>query len=221
MKNADFARRHLRAKAIPALLAALMFGAGLAGADDRFSPDPSLLKKAKKDVMDYYLLLPPGYLSLEGHPLDFSGSADARRGSVAVKDLRNGFLRIQGAWEGWMEIALFRRPDGGDIIAVFTASCGPVCSIEKRFLELKGGAWADVTKKIFPEIASEKMNAVFEKKMKGKQYDKEAMAVNYRLPRYGTTIRIIVDPSVYEGSGEVPLFNMEWRNGIFVVKEAP
>ena len=164
MRNANFASRHLRVKAIPALLAALILSAAFARADDRFSPDPSLLKKAKKDVMDYYLLLPPEYLSLEGHPLDFSRSADARRGAIAVKDLRNGFLRMQGAWEGWMEMALFRRPDGSDIIAVFTASCGPVCSTERRFLELKGGAWADVTKKIFPEIAPERMNAVFKKR---------------------------------------------------------
>ncbi len=221
MKSAASKIRFFRPGAALALAAALVFGAAFARADDRFSPDPALLKKAKKNVMDYYLLLPPEYLSLEGHPLDFAGSVDTRRGAVAAKDIRNGFLRIQGAWEGWMEIALFRGTGGGDIIAVFTASCGPVCSTEKRFLELKGGAWADVTKKIFPEIAPERMKAVFEKKMKGKQYDKEAMAVNYRLPRYGTTIKIIVDPSVYEGSGEVPLFNIEWRNGGFVVKEAP
>lgn len=217
MKNADSVIHRFRPLAVCAFLMAV-FTASLA---EGFAQDPALLKKAKKDVMDYYLLLPPEYLSLGGYPLDFAGSAGARKAAVAVKDIRNGFLRIQGAWEGWMEIALFRRPDGSDIIAVFTASCGPVCSIEKRFLELKGGAWADVTKKIFPEIAPEKMNAVIEKKMKGKQYDKEAMAVNYRLPRIGTTIKVIVDPSVYEGPDEVLLFNIDWKNGGFVVREAP
>jgi len=219
MKNADPVIHRFRPLAVCALLAAV-FIASLALAEG-FALDPALLKKAKKDVMDYYLLLPPEYLSLGGHPLDIAGSTGARKAAVAVKDIRNGFLRIQGAWEGWMEIALFRRPDGSDIIAVFTASCGPGCSTEKRFLELKGGAWSEVTKKVFPEIAPERMNAVFEKKMKGRRYDKEIMAVNYRLPRLGTTIKVVVDPSVYEGPGEVLLFNIDWKNGGFVVREAP
>ncbi|MEW6209666.1 MAG: hypothetical protein AB1631_14960 [Acidobacteriota bacterium] len=43
-----------------------------------------------RDVLDYYLLLPDRYLTL-------GGGAQERDAAIKIRDIKNGYLRIEGA----------------------------------------------------------------------------------------------------------------------------
>ena len=79
-------------------------------------------QKQPRDVVDYYLLLPDRYLLL-------SGGAQERDAAIKIRDIKNGYLRIEGAWKGYTEIALFRNPDQSAMIAVSNAKAmkGFIC----------------------------------------------------------------------------------------------
>ena len=90
------------------------------------------VKNNPQTVTDYYLLLPADNLPI-------LESVKSRRSIIKTEDAKNGYLRLEGAWEGWAEIALFRKSNREVVIAVEEVGCGPECSGAAQFLSYKNG----------------------------------------------------------------------------------
>jgi hypothetical protein len=141
--------------------------------------------KRPRTVVDYYMLLPGSYFDIDRRSL-------LKRGVV---DVKNGYLRPGHDGAQWgLEICLFKRPDGVDLIAVN--------GIEPpddgwtpwiHFLTYRNGRWVDVTKSTLPRQFSKKLG--------------------YELPRYGTTIKVVTQ------AGKL-VYDLVWGNGRFSVKAA-
>src|SRR5947208_19871 len=100
-----------------------------------------------KTVTDFYLTLPGGINGIEGtqdsqlrgFEDDFFFYANERNEStsairtyrkslIKIEDLKNGYLRLESnEWKGWVEIALFKKADGSDLIAISQVACGNGC----------------------------------------------------------------------------------------------
>jgi hypothetical protein len=140
-----------------------------------------------KTVVDYYMSIPDEYLSRDMLP-------DRKKG-ISIEDVKNGYLKITGPWEGFAEIALFKKSNGDYLIGLTVANCGPGCEQEIHFLENNGGKWTDKTKEVLPTISNSTLEGEYKKKKSAgdPQTLSEAPAL-YMLPRYGTTIQIVAQP---------------------------
>ena len=140
-----------------------------------------------KTVTDFYLALPDNLSDIAGasrsdlpnfegslvfSPSEKSRSQSAsdkfRKSLIKVEDVKNGYLYLEGMWEGWAEIALFRKADGTYLVAVSQVGCGPGCAGDLMFLAYEKGRWTNVTRRVFPAASS------------GDYY--------FKLPRAGTTV---------------------------------
>lgn len=176
-------------------------------------------QKQPLTVTDFYLALPTSFNAvkdLDNSPFldgfffdDFYENAantsvaaitKRRKSWIKIEDLRNGYLRLEGAWEGWVEVALFKRSDGTYIVALSQVSCGPGCSGDVMFLTYKKGTWTNVTKKVFPVSPSSDEGY-------------------FKLPRVGTTIKLHggEDCGVDEDcQNRQKLAEFKWNNERFV-----
>jgi hypothetical protein len=153
-------------------------------------------KKDSKNVLDYYQLLPSNVLEKEGT-------------KVIVKDTSNGYLKIEGAFDGYIEVALFRRKDGTAVLLIGTTYCGPVCGTDLEAKEYKKGTWFDLADKILPKLTEDRVRAKFRKDRKDPQA--EMISYIYELPRNGTVIKINDDES-----GDL-IYKLAWKNNKFVI----
>lgn len=162
-----------------------------------------------RDVVDYYLLLPARYLTL-------GGGAQERDTAIKIRDIKNGYLRIEGAWKGYTEIALFRNPDGSALIGVSNVSFGPGPDQRIYFLSYDGKTWIDKTKEVFARAPQSQIAAMYKKKKsrEDKDYGQDVPHL-YRLPRLGTTIKVVTTPGFTEV--EITLAELNWENGRFEI----
>jgi hypothetical protein len=143
-------------------------------------------------VTDYYLALPGGVYGIKGtQDSEIHGFEDDflfysnernesqlairkyRRSLIKIEDIKNGYLRLESSkWEGWVEVALFKKADGNYLIAISQVECGPGCGGDLLFLTYNKGTWANVTKRVFPSNSSSDEGY-------------------FKLPRVGTTIELI------------------------------
>jgi len=191
-----------------AFLKAFLLLAGLIGWGlGAFALTPALPREQPADVMDYLRLLPAEYLFPEGVSLD-------REEAVRVKDVPNGYLRLEGTWEGFTEVALFRKADGSALIGVIRSECGPGCQQQVRFLEWGGAAWRDLTGEVLPEVTPAMLAAAYgAKKGPGDENFGQDVPAVYVLPRRGTTVRIQVQPEF--SRREITLFELKWTRRRF------
>ncbi len=115
----------------------------------------------KKDVVDYFLLLPEEALnwSVDSRKtaLNRKPAAEGQCGFVDI-DRANGYLyfKCPGLSGGSaLEIALWTEPGKPDIIGVNSMTCGQgSCYMDHiRFFEFRNNAFTDVTKSVFPGIS--------------------------------------------------------------------
>jgi hypothetical protein len=167
------------------------------------------LQKQPRDVVDYYLLLPDRYLLL-------GGGAQERDAAIKIRDIKNGYLRIEGAWKGYTEIALFRNPDLSALIAVSNVSFSPGPDQKIYFLFYDGKTWLDKTNGVFTRVPQSQIAAVYKKKKSqvDDDYGNEVPHL-YRLPRVGTTIEVVTPPGF--ASVEIILAELRWVNGKFEI----
>jgi hypothetical protein len=147
--------------------------------------------KEPKTVTDFYLALPNKISAIAGsehfegeyfaHGFAFDSDAEKlsgaalakhRRSQIKTEDTANGYLRIEGRWEGWIEIAIFRKADNNYIVAVSEVGCGPGCQGNLVFLSYSKGRWTNVTEQVFPA-------------------DPFSFDGYFALPRTGTTIKLL------------------------------
>jgi hypothetical protein len=166
----------------------------------------SVARPKPMTILDYYLLLPQKYLKHAG-----GDSAEERSAALYVKDVETGYLQArQPGGEFYSALALFKRPDGGDLVAVENRECARGCNEEFYLLAHEDGQWVDVTAKTLPAVEPEELRATLGKQFKMREgFEPRVM---HRLAGGGAGI----DVSEY-WSG-VGLGRLEWVGGEFVFK---
>lgn len=102
-----------------------------------------------KNVTDFYRAMPTDIYSTDFEDNKITGKAalaKPRKSLIKIEDVKNGYLKFEGAWEGWAEIALFEKKDGSYLIAHAESGCGPPCAGFIKFFTYRSGKWTDVTK---------------------------------------------------------------------------
>ena len=129
---------------------------------------------------------------------------------IKIEDVKSGYLRLEGGWEGWGEFALFKKTDGSYLIALTKVECGPACTGTLSFHEYRDGNWSDVTGPIFQAPDNDE---VIEAAKKARLSD-TSPNMYYALPRKGTTITMRC--SMCKGENDMTLFSYYWNSSKFV-----
>lgn len=171
-----------------------------------FSTAVSAQKKDKRNVADYYMMLP-------GNALEDKAS----KGKTIVRDLKNGYLKIEGAFEGYIEVALFRKKNGSAMLLVGATACGPVCDTEISGYEMSGDELVDVTEKVIPFLSTEDAADIYNRKKNAEDEDAEDAPVPlvYGLPRYGRIIKVKADKTF--APSNITLYELHFKNDKFVI----
>jgi hypothetical protein len=163
-----------------------------------------------KTVTDYFMLMTADMLpALEG--------VKNRRSLIKVEDVNNGYLRLEGGWEGWAEVALFRKKNGTVVIVIEHVGCGPACMGGASFFEYRGGKWIDVDDGVMPELMNEDILAAYNRiKTRGDEpHTLDELPYTYWiLPRRGTSLRIAIGDES-PSNGKV-LMTYDWNGERFV-----
>lgn len=149
----------------------------------------------KENVLTYfYKLYPLG----SGKPVD--------QMSFQEKDIKNGYLQVTGAMEGYYIFALFRGPKAHWLIQQ-GSECGPACNQNFKAYKFVNGK-LETTKKfesLYPKDQVDKHVAKLIKKLPKGPTD-EDLQVWLRLPKTGTSIDILIleqNPGHVSGKSQV------------------
>jgi len=155
-------------------------------------------------VLDYYLAMPRKYLKYA-----VGDSPQARQAALYVHDVENGYLQAREPdGEFYSAVALYRRPDASDLIAVENRQCeSGGCTEEFYLLTHTEGEWADVTGKMLPALSDEEVSGVLGQRLKPREGFRPRLL--HRLSGGGASI----DVSEY-WSG-VTLGELQWLGGEF------
>lgn len=138
-----------------------------------------------KTVKDFYLLMPEKYNGYSREERE-----EALDSTETFVDIKNGYIGSQiGQLGERFQAAIFKRPDGGYILA-YNEDGDPSVDVATKFYLLKyeNGAWSDVTTELLPVSVN-------------KNY-------HYDLPNTGTTIKV----TTAKGA---KLYSLAWKNGKF------
>ncbi|MBL8182376.1 MAG: hypothetical protein JNL64_12285 [Blastocatellia bacterium] len=147
-----------------------------------------------RTVTDYFLAMPNDVYSTDASGTKLTTKAAItkyRRSLIKIEDIKNGFIRLEGSWEGWADIALFKKKDGSYLVAHAETGCGPACSGFVKFYTVNAGIWTDVTGSVFKELTDVDAAKAFNRR---KSEEDETASVDdfnfyYILPREGRTIK--------------------------------
>ncbi len=176
-----------------------------------------------KTVTDYFLAMPDNVYSttLEGKKVTGKPAlTKLRKSMIKIEDIKNGYLKLEGAWEGWAEIALFRKNDWSYIIAQAENGCGPACDGFVKFWTYKSGKWTEITAQIFPEISQKTAAKAFNAKKPANEEsaDENGFPFYYLLPRQGRTLKIACNECTQSGAEDFVFLEYEWNGSKFVKK---
>ncbi len=178
-----------------------------------------------KTVTDYYLAMPDSVYSSKVDGSKVKGKAALtkfRKSLIEIEDIKNGYLKIEGTWEGWAEIALFKKTDGSYIIAQAESGCGPVCDGSVKFWTYNNGKWTDVTKSVFTQPTGKEVAKQFNaiKPESDEAADESGMPFYYNLPRQGRVMIVACNEcsQVPDGVADFTIFKYEWNGTKFVKK---
>ena len=162
-----------------------------------------------KSILDYYLLLPHKYLNYLK-----ADSRSVREAALKIKDVDGGFLKSgQAADEVSTSLALFKKSDGSDVIAVENRSCPSGCSSSLNLLSYANDQWTDVTKDLLPAIEESKIRALL------RQQYTNAPVEQIRQPRLIHTLRKDGRSiEVNEHWTGMVLGEFEWANDAFIFR---
>ena len=182
------------------LLLFLLTGAILAQVPDDRRP---------KSILDYYFLLPHkyvAYLTADSRPV--------REAAIQTRDLHGGFLKSGLVTdEISTALALFKKSDGSDLIAVENRSCPSACSSNLNLLSYANGQWADVTDDLLPAIDGSKIQALLQRQYSGRPNEP------WRQPQLIYTLRKNRGSiEVNEHWSGMVLGEFEWANDAFIFK---
>ncbi len=173
-----------------------------------------------KTVTDYFLAMPNNLYSTNIEGKKFTSKAAItkhRKSLIKIEDIKNGYLKLEGPWEGWAEIALFKKSDGSYIVGHVETGCGPVCGGSINFYSYKAGKWTDVTKKVLPEISEKDVVTAYNSKIAEgieKAVEDKGMTTYFVLPRNGKIMKLECNECDLESS----IMELEWNGNKFVKK---
>lgn len=163
---------------------------------------------SEKNVLDYFFeVYPKG----SGRPVSEMSFED--------KDIKNGYLKITGAMEGYFLFVLFRGTDA-DWILEQGSECGPECSQDFKVYKFVGGKLKGQIpfERLYPKKKVEAhLDSLMLKLPKGSTGgDLQSWL---RLPRTGTSIEILIleqNPGHVSGSaGVYRAGHLEWVGSEF------
>lgn len=165
-----------------------------------------------KTVTDFFYLLPEKHFApFEDGNGKKPSLIDFRKSIIKIGDIKNGYLRLESyQWEGWAEVAIFKKKNGKYVVLVVENSCGPVCGSEVTAYSRDNGTWADVTTQVLPKISDANLNAAY-KRHRTSSNDEPGLV--YELPRIGKTIKVRTD-----GGQDIIFFELTWNGSKFSLK---
>ena len=183
-----------------------LLGAGAIAAEKK-KPQPDVSPYRPKNVLEYYRLIPDEIFPATHVP--------DRDKAIVVKDIPNGYLRIEGEWEGFGEVALFRLQDPRRaLIGVTRADCGPECTQIVRFMEYFADQWIDRTMAVLPEVSPAEITERYRKRKAPSDPDwGDEVPTLLLLPRRGTTLKLVVQPEFVKK--EIVLFTFTFDRAQF------
>lgn len=187
----------------------------------------SIFAQTPKTVTDYFLAMPTDVYStdIEGNKIKGKAALTKHRKSlIKVEDKKNGYLRLEGAWEGWAEIALFKKKDGSYLIAQAESGCGPACEGFIKFFTYKAGKFTDVTSKVFPDLTEDQIIDAFA--ARDIDTEEDGTSHYFLLPQIGTTIKMAcnvcetsADSDEVSEESDITLMEFTWNGEKFSVKK--
>ena len=162
-----------------------------------------------KSILDYYFLLPQKYLAYLT-----ADSRSVREAAIQIKDLDGGFLKAGLATdEVSTALALFKKSDGSDLIAVENRSCPAACSSSLNLLSYANDQWSNATQELLPAIDESKIQALLQRQYMSRPNEpiRQSQLI-YTLRKQGETIE------VYEHWSGMVLGEFEWANDAFTFK---
>ncbi|HQU86325.1 MAG TPA: hypothetical protein PKY59_24560 [Pyrinomonadaceae bacterium] len=182
-----------------------------------------------KTVTDYFLAMPDS----ENFPYYRNEQTTTkeelvkfRKSMIEIEDIKNGYLKLKGDWNGYGEIVLFKKTDGSYLIANSRVNCDEGC---EGFLELysyKNGNWKDVGFDLLPKYGDIVME-YNKKRPKGTPAanvsgdDTIGLEFVYHLPRVGRSIKISCNsclPAQKTPEKEFYFAEFEWNGAKFIKK---
>ena len=162
-----------------------------------------------KSILDYYFLLPPKYL-----PYLTADSRPAREAAIEISDLDGGFLKSGLATdEVSTALALFKKSDGSDLIAVENRACPAACSSSLNLLLYANDQWVDVTPDLLPAIDQAKIQASLQRQYMSRPNEPARQSqLIYTLRKHGESIE------VNEHWSGMVLGEFDWANDAFTFK---
>lgn len=158
------------------------------------------------NVLDYYLAMPRKYLRYAG-----GETSQARQAALYVSDVERGFLQSREPnGEFYSAVALYRKPDGGDLIAVENRECERGCTEEFYLLTYTDGQWADVTVKMLPVMSEKEIRATLTQRLKLREDFRPRLL--HKLTGGGSSI------GISEYWSGVHLGELQWVAGEFAFK---
>lgn len=136
-----------------------------------------------------------------------------------VKDEANGYLRIVGAFEGWIDMVLWRKADGHDLVGVAEVACATVCSQAVTFYDYGEAGRRTVTDEVLPHEAVARHFAHMDSLYLAENPTAEAgeMVLWYELPRQGTSIAVAMNNDIVDLY--IPIMELGWDRTRFAVKQ--
>ena len=168
---------------------ALLFSS--ASAPVTVAQKPRARPAAPRTVRDYFLLVPESYV---GYPLEFRKYL-LKGGLGVVVDVKNGYISYDASDNPEeFEFAIFRRGDGGHVVAYSIPYDPDFLESTPKFMLLtyRDGRWSEVTNELLPEPFD-----------RGKR-------LSYKLPRRGREV-VVTD------EGGRRQYTLAWKGDRFVL----
>ena len=185
-------------------------------------PDSSLLnltKEERKEIVKYSIdnkTEDDAIKDLMGDKINYTFS---------VVDLRNGYLRMIGAFEGHIQMCYWNMKDGKKLVAIYSEGCGPVCYVaqfdfyEYDGVDFKPINWRSIVPEIYLDFFGENS------KSKTEELNKEDILATllFELPRNGKNITAKWgnedSQETYKKYGIGDRMNLIWNDGNFIKGE--
>lgn len=177
-----------------------------------------------KNVLEYYLALPPTYFSFTicGLP----DTREARLKNIVRKDLEQGYIRFEEACIGsFNEFVLFKEEESKTDILAMTKYRGEMQQT-LYLIKFENGEWRDVKDNRFPNLKNiqEKVNSNYGTFSKATQQEinrlkaenNNDISVEFMFPERNT-VHVILNPELT--NDETVVATIKWMNNTFEIQD--
>jgi hypothetical protein len=134
-------------------------------------------------------------------------------------DLKGGYARVTGAFEGWYEFVIWRMADGNDLLGSMSAGCGPVCSYDFDFQIMNEGKKVGDGFSVIPVDEINKQRDLLKPKIIDKYGEPEYpdYVFYYNLPQKGTAMDVYL--VIGADDMTVKVCEMSWNKKEFTIEK--